>query len=109
MGPCLLSRHFDVPGSIRSCLTVTHARSFSFRYSQAASACWLLVEGGKAGAIVGGAAILDGHLERLAFFCAPRPDTANVRDVLLAEPDRVRFAGRALPRGPFLRGGGPRP
>src|SRR5262245_11220938 len=38
-----------------------------------------------------------------------RPDTANVRDVLLAEPDRVRFAGRALPRGPFLRGGGPRP
>src|SRR5215475_6362273 len=37
-----------------------------------------------------------------------RPDTANVRDVLLAEPDRVRFAGRALPRGPFLRGGGPR-
>jgi hypothetical protein len=38
-----------------------------------------------------------------------RPDTANVRDVLLAEPDRVGFAGRALPRGPFLRGGGPRP
>jgi len=38
-----------------------------------------------------------------------RPDTANVGDVLLAEPHRVRFAGRALPRGPFLRGGGPRP
>src|SRR5215475_8214402 len=38
-----------------------------------------------------------------------RPDTANIRDVLLAEPDRVRFAGRALPRAPFLRGGGPRP
>jgi len=37
-----------------------------------------------------------------------RPDTANVRDVLLAEPHRVRFAGRALLRGPLLRGSGPR-
>jgi hypothetical protein len=36
------------------------------------------------------------------------PDTANVRDVLLAEPHRVRFTGRALLRGPLLRGGGPR-
>jgi len=36
-----------------------------------------------------------------------RPDTANVRDVLLAEPHRVRFTGRALLRGPLLRGGGP--
>jgi len=36
-----------------------------------------------------------------------RPDTANVRHVLLAEPHRVRFAGRALLRGPLLRGGGP--
>jgi hypothetical protein len=30
-----------------------------------------------------------------------RPDTANVRDVLLAEPHRVRFTGRTLLRGPF--------
>jgi hypothetical protein len=37
-----------------------------------------------------------------------RPDTANVGDVLLAEPHRVRFAGRALLRGPLLRGGGRR-
>src|SRR5262245_50699206 len=37
-----------------------------------------------------------------------RPDTANVRDVLLAEPHRVRFTGRTLLRGPLLRGGGPR-
>jgi hypothetical protein len=37
-----------------------------------------------------------------------RPDTADVRDVLLAEPHRVRFAGRAFLRGPLLRGGGPR-
>src|ERR1700758_5565613 len=37
-----------------------------------------------------------------------RPDTANVRDVLLAESHRVRFTGRALLRGPLLRGGGPR-
>jgi hypothetical protein len=36
-----------------------------------------------------------------------RPDTANVRHVLLAEPHSVRFAGRALLRGPLLRGGGP--
>ncbi len=36
------------------------------------------------------------------------PDTANVRDVLLAEPHRVRFTGRALLRRPLLRGGGPR-
>jgi hypothetical protein len=37
-----------------------------------------------------------------------RPDTTNVRDVLLAEPHRVRFAGCALLRRPLLRGGGPR-
>jgi hypothetical protein len=37
-----------------------------------------------------------------------RPDTANVGDVLLAEPHRVWFAGRALLRGPLLRGGGRR-
>src|SRR5215831_2763037 len=36
------------------------------------------------------------------------PDTANVRDVLLAEPHRVRFTSRTFSRGPFLRGGGPR-
>jgi hypothetical protein len=33
---------------------------------------------------------------------------ANVRDVLLAEPHRVRLAGRALLRGPLLRDGGSR-
>ncbi len=32
-----------------------------------------------------------------------RPDPINVRDVLLAEPHRIRFAGRALLRGPLLR------
>jgi hypothetical protein len=32
-----------------------------------------------------------------------RPDTANVRDVLLAEPHRVRFTGRTLLRGPLLQ------
>src|SRR5215471_9318462 len=37
-----------------------------------------------------------------------RPDTIDVRDVLLAEPHRIRFAGRALLRGPLLRGGRPR-
>src|SRR6266446_3915386 len=37
-----------------------------------------------------------------------RPDTINVRDVLLAEPHRIRFAGRALLRRPLLRRGGPR-
>src|SRR5262245_56533216 len=37
-----------------------------------------------------------------------RSDTANVRDVRLAEPHRVRFAGRALLLGPLLRRGGPR-
>jgi hypothetical protein len=37
-----------------------------------------------------------------------RPDTANVRQVLLAEPHRVRFTGRALLRGPLLRGDRPR-
>src|SRR5215471_17108082 len=37
-----------------------------------------------------------------------RPGTADVRDVLLAEPHRVRFTGRTLLRGPLLRGGGPR-
>src|SRR5215831_17820450 len=31
------------------------------------------------------------------------PDPINVRDVLLAEPHRIRFAGRALLRGPLLR------
>src|SRR5262249_9076481 len=31
------------------------------------------------------------------------PDLINVRDVLLAEPHRIRFAGRALLRGPLLR------
>src|SRR5215471_14438618 len=36
------------------------------------------------------------------------PDTIDIRDVLLAEPHRIRFAGRALLRGPLLRGGGPR-
>src|SRR5262245_19830847 len=36
------------------------------------------------------------------------PDPINVRDVLLAEPHRIRFAGRALLRGPLLRGGRPR-
>src|SRR5215467_11563675 len=34
-----------------------------------------------------------------------RPDTIDVRDVLLAEPHRIRFAGRALLRRPLLRGG----
>jgi hypothetical protein len=33
---------------------------------------------------------------------------ANVGDVLLPETHRVRFAGRALLRGPLLRGGGRR-
>src|SRR5262249_45502721 len=37
-----------------------------------------------------------------------RPDTIDVRDVLLAEPHRIRFAGRALLRRPLLRGGRPR-
>jgi hypothetical protein len=37
-----------------------------------------------------------------------RPNAANVRDVLLTEPHRVRFAGPAFLRGPLLRGGGPR-
>src|SRR5262249_18671868 len=37
-----------------------------------------------------------------------RPDTVDVRDVLLAEPHRIRFAGRALLRRPLLRGGRPR-
>src|SRR5262249_11230895 len=32
-----------------------------------------------------------------------RPDPINVRDVLLTEPHRIRFAGRALLRGPLLR------
>src|SRR6516225_8312472 len=31
------------------------------------------------------------------------PDPINVRDVLLAEPHRIRFAGRALLRCPLLR------
>src|SRR5262249_23958009 len=33
-----------------------------------------------------------------------RPDTTNVRDVLLAQPHRVRFTGRTLLWGPLLRG-----
>src|SRR5262249_9577697 len=37
-----------------------------------------------------------------------RPDTIDVRDVLLAEPHRIRFASRALLRGPLLRRGGRR-
>src|SRR5262245_12071006 len=37
-----------------------------------------------------------------------RSDASDVRDVLLAEPHRIRFAGRALLRGPLLRGSGPR-
>ena len=37
-----------------------------------------------------------------------RPDTVDVRDVLLAKPHRIRFAGRALLRRPLLRGGRPR-
>src|SRR5262247_2214455 len=37
-----------------------------------------------------------------------RPDTVDIRDVLLAEPHRIRFAGRALLRRPLLRGGRPR-
>ena len=37
-----------------------------------------------------------------------RPDAINVRDVLLAEPHRIRFTGRALLRRPLLRGGGRR-
>src|SRR5215467_8128277 len=34
-----------------------------------------------------------------------RPDAIDIRDVLLAEPHRIRFAGRALLRRPQLRGG----
>src|SRR5262249_47818452 len=37
-----------------------------------------------------------------------RPDTVDVRDVLLAKPHRIRFAGGALLRRPLLRGGRPR-
>jgi hypothetical protein len=37
-----------------------------------------------------------------------RPDTIDVRHILLAEPHRVRLARRALLRGPLLRGGGRR-
>src|SRR5262249_51132500 len=37
-----------------------------------------------------------------------RPDTADVRDILLAEPHRVRLAGCALLLGPLLRDGGQR-
>src|SRR5215469_797243 len=37
-----------------------------------------------------------------------RPDAIDIRDVLLAEPHRIRFAGRALLRRPLLRGGRPR-
>src|SRR5262249_56493206 len=77
------------------------AMTISIRRSPRASRLLLLrtaVEHGTAGGAK--VATVMGHA---------RPDTANVRDVLLAEPDRVRFAGRALPRGPLLRGGGPRP
>src|SRR5215468_9506062 len=34
-----------------------------------------------------------------------RPDAIDIWDVLLAEPHRIRFAGRALLRRPLLRGG----
>src|SRR5215468_229941 len=49
-----------------------------------------------------------GGAEVAAVMGHARPDTINVRDVLLAEPHRIRFAGRALLRRPLLRGGRPR-
>jgi hypothetical protein len=88
----------------RSCIVdgeASPAMTISIRCSPRASRLLLLrtaVEHGTAGGAK--VATVMGHA---------RPDAANVRDVLLAEPDGVRFAGRALPRGPFLRGGGPRP
>jgi hypothetical protein len=91
------------PPEHRSCIMegeASPAMTISIRRSPRASRLLLrtAVEHGTAGGAK--VATVMGHA---------RPDTANVRDVLLAEPDRVRFAGRALPRGPFLRGGGPRP
>src|SRR5215468_6909601 len=50
-----------------------------------------------------------GGAEVAAVMGHARPDTIDVRDVLLAEPHRIRFAGRALLRRPLLRGGRPRP
>src|SRR5215471_13308451 len=49
-----------------------------------------------------------GGAEVAAVMGHARPDTIDIRDVLLAEPHRIRFAGRALLRRPLLRGGRPR-
>jgi ATP dependent DNA ligase domain len=89
----------------RSCIIdgeASPAMTISIRRSPRASRLLLLLRTAVEHDTAGGAkvATVMGHA---------RPDAANVRDVLLAEPDRVRFTGRALPRGPFLRGGGPRP
>src|SRR6266516_5377129 len=81
------------PGQVRDAWIIDHRSSAEAPHTLLRAA---LENGAAGGAKV---ATVMGHA---------RPDTANVGDVLLAEPHRVRFAGRALLRGILLRGGGPR-
>src|SRR6266487_5037479 len=81
------------PGQVRDAWIIDHRSSAEAPHTLLRAA---LENGAAGGAKV---ATVMGHA---------RPDTANVGDVLLAEPHRVRFAGRALLRGPLLRGGGRR-
>jgi hypothetical protein len=78
------------PGQVRDAWIIDHRSSAEAPHTLLRAA---LENGAAGGAKV---ATVMGHA---------RPDTANVGDVLLAEPHRVRFAGRALLRGPMLRGG----